>query len=308
MIVVDGRTDREKLFELLKSGGECSELDFKETLDFSKKIDELDFVKDAVSMCNRYPGGYIVIGVDDDGNPSTRSEDTNWGQFDGAVLTDKIRKYVQAPLTAISQLHEVDGHTYCLVCLLSLEDGLLVPFSKLGQTVNGKGHQSVVFREGEMVRRDGAQNRPIEYSQWTEILKQHDACVRKDESKRMDALVDKIIAVLGEKGKTRLSSMAWMKKHLYARLKLVSSRRRVRSFLASFIRSPQGFKMMQMQSTALLALEPMPLAIVMTRYLRKRRMLSTTATQQLMIVKRIQFQKNWLWRLPVTNWVHNWFV
>ena len=40
MIVVDGRTDREKLFELLKSGGECSELDFKETLDFSKKIDE----------------------------------------------------------------------------------------------------------------------------------------------------------------------------------------------------------------------------------------------------------------------------
>lgn len=62
MIVVDGRTDREKLFELLKSGGECSELDFKETLDFSKKIDELDFVKDAVSMCNRYPGGYIVIG------------------------------------------------------------------------------------------------------------------------------------------------------------------------------------------------------------------------------------------------------
>ena len=39
MIVVDGRTDREKLFELLKSGGECSELDFKETLDFSKKID-----------------------------------------------------------------------------------------------------------------------------------------------------------------------------------------------------------------------------------------------------------------------------
>ena len=53
MIVVDGRTDREKLFELLKSGGECNELDFKETLDFSKKIDELDFVKDAVSMCNR---------------------------------------------------------------------------------------------------------------------------------------------------------------------------------------------------------------------------------------------------------------
>ena len=70
MIVVDGRTDIEKLFEILQTGGECSELDFKETLDFSKRIDELDFVKDAVSMFNRYPGGYIVVGVDDNGGPS----------------------------------------------------------------------------------------------------------------------------------------------------------------------------------------------------------------------------------------------
>ena len=202
MIVVDGRTDKEKLFELLNSGGECSELDFKETLDFSKKIDELDFVKDAVSMCNRYPGGYIVVGADDDGKPSMISEQTNWSQFDGAVLTDKIRKYVDAPLTAISQLHVVEGHTYCLICLLSLEDGLPVPFSKLGQTTDGKGRPSVVFREGELSRRDGAQNRCVEYTQWAEILSQHDNRVRKDESKRMDSLVDKIIAVLGEKGKT----------------------------------------------------------------------------------------------------------
>lgn len=202
MIVVDGRTDKEKLFELLNSGGECSELDFKETLDFSKKIDELDFVKDAVSMCNRYPGGYIVVGADDDGKPSTISEQTNWSQFDGAVLTDKIRKYVDAPLTAISQLHVVEGHTYCLICLLGLEDGLPVPFAKLGQTTDGKGRPSVVFREGELCRRDGAQNRCVEYAQWAEILSQHDTRVRKDESKRMDSLVDKIIAVLGERGKT----------------------------------------------------------------------------------------------------------
>lgn len=202
MIVVDGRTDKEKLFELLNSGGECSELDFKETLDFSKKIDELHFVKDAVSMCNRYPGGYIVIGADDDGKPSEISEQTNWSQFDGAVLTDKIRKYVDAPLAAISQLHDVDGHTYCLICLLSPEDGLPVPFAKLGQTADGKGRQSVVFREGEFSRRDGAQNRCIEYAQWAEMLGQHDGRVRKDESKRMDLLVDKIIAVLGVRGKT----------------------------------------------------------------------------------------------------------
>lgn len=204
MIVVDGRTDKEKLFELLNAGGECDELDFKETLDLSNKLDALDFIKDAVSMCNRYPGGYIIVGADNDGRPSAISEETDWKKFDGANLTDKIRGYVSAPLTAISQLHKVDGHTYCLICLRSPENGLPVPFSKLGQALDGKGRQKIVFREGEFSRRDGAQNRYIEYSQWPEILKQHDVRVRKDESKRMDSLVDKIIAVLGEKGKTPL--------------------------------------------------------------------------------------------------------
>lgn len=202
MIIVDGRTDREKLFELLEAGAECDELDFKETLDLSNKLDELDFVKDAVSMCNRYPGGYIIVGADDDGNPSSKSESTDWSKFDGAVLTDKIRKYVNAPLTAISQMHEVDGHKYCLICLRSPDNGLPVPFAKLGQTVDGKGRPKTVFREGEFSRRDGAQNRCIEYAQWDEILAQHDIRIRKDESNRMDALVDRIIAVLGEKGKT----------------------------------------------------------------------------------------------------------
>lgn len=78
MVVVDGRTDKEKLFELLNAGGECDELDFKETLDFSNKLDALDFVKDAVSMCNRYPGGYIIVGADNDGRPSAISEGTDW--------------------------------------------------------------------------------------------------------------------------------------------------------------------------------------------------------------------------------------
>ena len=133
MIIVDGRTDKEKLLELLQTGGECNELDFKETLDFSKKLDELDFVKDAVSMFNRYPGGYIIVGANEDGTPSKLSARTDWSAFDGAVLTDKIRKYVAAPLTAISQCHEVAGHTYCLICFLSPEGGLPVPFSSSGK-------------------------------------------------------------------------------------------------------------------------------------------------------------------------------
>ena len=78
MILVDGRIDEEKLRELLEWGAECTELDFKETIDLSVKINELEFVKDAVSMLNHYPGGYLVVGVTDDGKPSSRAEHSAW--------------------------------------------------------------------------------------------------------------------------------------------------------------------------------------------------------------------------------------
>lgn len=202
MIHVDGRTDVEKLRELLATGGECSELDFKETLDLSKKADELDFVKDAVSMCNRCPGGYIIIGATNEGAPSNLCDGTDWQQFDGARLTDKVRGYIDAPITIISALHEIDGHTYCLICMMSLDDGLPVPFTKLGQYFDDRGKPHVIFRPGDITRRDGAQNRPIEYLQWGDILAQHDAAIREDEAKRINALIDKITIALGEKGKT----------------------------------------------------------------------------------------------------------
>lgn len=202
MIAVDGRTDIEKLKELLATGTECSELDFKETLDLSKKADELDFVKDAVSMFNRCPGGYIIIGATNEGAPSGLCEDIDWQQFDGARLTDKVRGYVDAPLTIISALHEIDGHGYCLICMMSLDNGLPVPFTKLGQYFTERGKPHVVFRPGDITRRDGAQNRPIEYLRWDDILARHDTAIREDESKRINMLIDKITLALGEKGKT----------------------------------------------------------------------------------------------------------
>lgn len=202
MVIVDGRTDIEKLKELLATRTECNELDFKETLDLTKKKDELNFVKDAVSMFNRYPGGYIVVGATNEGEPSTLCNDFDWKQFDGARLTDKIRSYIDAPLTPVSALHEIDGHKYCIVCLLSPSNGLPTPFNKLGQYTTEEGKTRVVFKQGDIIRRNGAQNRPIEYLQWTEILAQHDALVRENESKRINSLIDKITVALGEKGKT----------------------------------------------------------------------------------------------------------
>lgn len=64
------RTDREFLNLLLKQG-ESQRLDFKQKLDLSDNKAKLEFVKDVISMANRAPGGHLVIGVCDDGTPTT---------------------------------------------------------------------------------------------------------------------------------------------------------------------------------------------------------------------------------------------
>lgn len=66
MIVPDGRTDLEKLKELL-GNPEQTHLDLKASVDLMTAADKLKFVKDAVTMASRPEGGYILIGVNDAG-------------------------------------------------------------------------------------------------------------------------------------------------------------------------------------------------------------------------------------------------
>lgn len=59
VIVPDGRTDYEKLRELLGNPEE-THLDLKASVDLKKLEDRLKFVKDVVTMSNRPPGGALV--------------------------------------------------------------------------------------------------------------------------------------------------------------------------------------------------------------------------------------------------------
>ena len=88
VIVVDGRADREKLVELMRQG-EQTELEFKSTLDLKdrQKPDRLNFVKDVVALSNLPRGGYMLIGVKDDGTPVGMG-DANRDDWDGACLRD----------------------------------------------------------------------------------------------------------------------------------------------------------------------------------------------------------------------------
>lgn len=143
----------------------------KAELDLRAKQDQLNFVKDAVSMSNRPPGGYILVGVSDDGAltlPTGTIADR--ARFDGARLGDLIRKYIEGEIHVISQVHEVDGHEIVLIYLPHHRDGLPVPMSKLGQFAGPDSKQVLVFREGDVLVREGAKNTPLRHAHWNDLL------------------------------------------------------------------------------------------------------------------------------------------
>ena len=175
MIVPDGRTDPEKLRELLGNPEE-THIDLKAKVDLTDNEDKLKFVKDAVTMSNRPPGGYILISVDDDGNPCMPiGTISDRSRFDGSRIGALIRAYVEADVHVLVQVHEHAGNEIVVVYVQNR--GLPVPFSKDGQYADSNGRMQTVFRKGEIFVREGAENVPIRYAHWQDILsefaKQH---------------------------------------------------------------------------------------------------------------------------------------
>ncbi|WP_433122532.1 AlbA family DNA-binding domain-containing protein [Arthrobacter koreensis] len=196
MIIVDGRTDREKLAELLRAP-EQTHLEFKKELDLNDNESQLNFVKDAVSMANRPPGGYILIGVSDDGVlalPAGSIADR--ARFDGARIGDLIRKYTDGEVHAISQIHELDGHEVVLIHIPANRDGLPIPMSKMGQFQGTNGKQRVIFREGDVPIREGAKNTPLRHAHWNDLLALRDQRIRQEARSDVDSLLKDLASAL----------------------------------------------------------------------------------------------------------------
>lgn len=201
-VTVDGRTDIEKLTELL-SEPEQQHLEFKESVDLSSNEGKVKFVKDVVSMSNRPPGGYILIGVDDAGKlvaPQGTFDQNTRKRFDGARLNDLIRRYTEGPVHVTSQFHTVSNNEIILIYTHHNESGLPVPMSSDGQYSDKNGRATTVFRKGDVCIRDGAQNVPLRWSHWNELLREHDQRIRNDARKDIESLVAEVAKSLRSPG------------------------------------------------------------------------------------------------------------
>ncbi|WP_201359278.1 AlbA family DNA-binding domain-containing protein [Mycobacterium paraintracellulare] len=189
MIVPDGHTDPEKLMQLVVAAEE-THLDFKAVVDFSKTKDAIEFVKDAVAMANRPPGGYIVVGVDDAGNPCIPAGTLdNPSQFDGAKLNKQVRKFIDGEIHIVSQVHRTADFDYVLMWIPHHRDGLPVPMKATGQYRDEKGKDKLIFREGDVLVREGAENVPLRHAHWRDILREHDDQIRAEAERTAQRLL-----------------------------------------------------------------------------------------------------------------------
>jgi hypothetical protein len=182
---VDGTVTAEKLAELMAVQTEYDALDYKAFLDPSRNDDRIEFTKDVASMQALSDGGYIVVGVDGTGRPTTQAGIIDSRLFDETALRQAVEKYLPPPNHLVAQVHVVDGISVALVYVGRRAEGFTI-FKSQGQTSAGRA----IFQAGDVFVRHGTSSERWQQHDLETLLKQRDRQVREVERARSAVALD----------------------------------------------------------------------------------------------------------------------
>jgi hypothetical protein len=165
-IVVDGVLSDEKLSELLALGTEYPELDFKRNLDLTDKKQVLELARDVCGMLVR--GGYILVGIGDDGQPTGDLDRVDPKQFDDARLTPKLRKWLPNVLTLVTRVAKREGHVVVLIYVQ--RHPARVAYMQADGTYLKGAEEVFVFRKGDAFWRDGSSTVRMDNRGFEEVI------------------------------------------------------------------------------------------------------------------------------------------
>jgi hypothetical protein len=153
-VVVDGLVSDEKLRQLVALEAEYPELDFKRMLDLNDRCALVELAKDVGAMQVR--GGYIVVGVDDNGKLTGELEASQKKLFDEANLVPKLVRYLPEPLEMRTRWFELDENNTVLIYVGPNPDGCAV--FRVDGTCNENRNERVIFRQFDIFWRDGTRS------------------------------------------------------------------------------------------------------------------------------------------------------
>lgn len=165
MPTIEPSVSIEKLGLLLAEGHESEALDYKEACDLSQVHDTVELAKDVGAM--QVLGGYIVVGVDDNGRPTTGLSAAQANLFDESRLRAKLRRYLPEPLVLLSAVHIINSARLALIYVGPNPKGMAI-FATDGQ----HGANQVVFRRGDIFVRHGTASERCQQSDLDLIFEQ----------------------------------------------------------------------------------------------------------------------------------------
>jgi hypothetical protein len=192
-----GSVDAEALAQLLALGGERDWLDYKRRCDLSETREVVEIVKDMGAMM--VTGGYLVIGADDQGQPSGEPERLDL--FDPAKLHAKAAKYISGPFELRVGIHQYQGQSFVLIYVAPHSDGFCVFTASGNYTEPGKG-QRQAFKAGEVYARHGTSSQPWNQHDITAIKQRlaADADRGRDQATEALELLGNLPPQLGDSG------------------------------------------------------------------------------------------------------------
>jgi hypothetical protein len=162
LIPVTPRVDEDTLALLLAVRTETAELDYKVSIDLDSAEGKAEFAKDVAAMSSR--GGYLVVGVADDGTP-VGVGDENLQVFDETSLRNKISKWLPDGFQIMSRVHTWDNELKVVLIFIAPHPDGLVVMKEGAQYAGTPGSNRHVFRKGDVFTRHGTSS---------ECIQQHD--------------------------------------------------------------------------------------------------------------------------------------
>ncbi|MBA3261039.1 MAG: ATP-binding protein [Thermoleophilaceae bacterium] len=146
--------NEETLRAVLSDRAERDDVDFKLSCDLNNRGELVAITKDIGAMLME--GGYIIVGVDNDGQPGDGLDERQAGLFDPATLTAKVARYLAPGFDVKSTSLQVDGHRFAMVAIAPHPD-VIVAFAADG-TYERDGRTRTEFRRGDVYARHGTRS------------------------------------------------------------------------------------------------------------------------------------------------------
>lgn len=152
--------DREKFAEVLAEGSESEAVEWKARGDLNDREVLVDLAAEVAAMQLRPDGGYVVLGLADDGK-LVGLGDAEVRRLDPAAIGDKLRRYL-TQTDVLAAVHEVEDDAGDLkrVALLYVHpsrDALAI-FEADGTYTGPNGRERARFRKGEVFARHGTKS------------------------------------------------------------------------------------------------------------------------------------------------------